>query len=419
MRNIKLHLVLILWVVFSVATTVDAADLIFVDERPERDGIAEKVEIGCMFYGIQCHTVDADEVNGGLYWKKAGPGRSIGGVIINSRSLPRLRVDAFLASLRRLEKRNHRPMPVLVTGFGQGLDPNMTRLWSGGILEDVENIEFAGGANYRIVKAANLTFELSDLTFRTDENGRGARRAFRTAPGRKYSPIVEMVGVEKGKEISRPVFLELLIDGVKIFFHTGTPRGADPAFEKASTFRGVRFIEIAPILMFLRHVFGEKCWHVPHPYANLTIDDPWLIEPYGHLRYIALLSEMEKSNFHTTIAFVPWNFDRNTAEVNELFLNHKDRFSLSIHGNNHDHQEFTGKSPSHEEDLIRQALARMETMSRKPEFLRPGDDFSTRGFSAKSLGLLKKYNFLATVGLSPPIGPRIPLIRSRRSGRLI
>ena len=87
-------------------------------------------------------------------------------------------------------------------------------------------------------------------------------------------------------------------------------------------------------------VDSEAAWHTPGLYANLTIDDPWLTEPYGHLIYKGLLNEMEKADFHTTIAFIPWNYDRSEDEVAALFREHPDRFSVCIHGNNHDHREF-------------------------------------------------------------------------------
>jgi hypothetical protein len=64
-----------------------------------------------------------------------------------------------------------------------------------------------------------------------------------------------------------------------------------------------------PILMFLRYAGGPCCWHQDSDYANLTIDDPWLTKRYGHLSYEGLLAEMKEVRFHTTIAFIPWNYD--------------------------------------------------------------------------------------------------------------
>ena len=98
-------------------------------------------------------------------------------------------------------------------------------------------------------------------------------------------------------------------------------------------------------------------------YANLTIDDPWLTEPYGHLGYRALLEEMEKHNFHTTLAFIPWNYDRSEEDVVKLVRAHPERYSISIHGDNHTHREFGDYrvSPLPEQiTSLKQAVARMD-----------------------------------------------------------
>src|SRR6201999_2100068 len=74
------------------------------------------------------------------------------------------------------------------------------------------------------------------------------------------------------------------------------------------------FSSVAPYVLFLSHAAGDYAWHSPGHYANLTIDDAWLIQPYGYLDYKALLVEMDAHNFHTTAAFVPWNFDRSRSD---------------------------------------------------------------------------------------------------------
>ncbi len=98
---------------------------------------------------------------------------------------------------------------------------------------------------------------------------------------------------------------------------------------------------ILPIMMFLKYSNGEMCWHSIHKYANLTIDDPYFIETYGHLNLHDLFDEMQTHNFHTTIAFIPKNFNNkfDTSIVN-LFKNYPDRYSIVEHGNNHDGYEF-------------------------------------------------------------------------------
>ena len=76
--------------------------------------------------------------------------------------------------------------------------------------------------------------------------------------------------------------------------------------------------------MYLRAAAGDKAWHFARQYANLTVDDAWLIEPYGHLSYAGLLAEMEKHDFHTTVAFIPWNFDRSRPDVVSIVRAHPD-----------------------------------------------------------------------------------------------
>ncbi len=143
-----------------------------------------------------------------------------------------------------------------------------------------------------------------------------------------------------------------------------------PAMASTRSFVGperVGFLEafsrLAPFMMFIRYAAGDKAWHTERHYANLTIDDAWLTEPYGHLDFEALLTEMEAHRFHTTIAFIPWNFDRSESKVTQVFLSHPDRFSVSVHGNNHDHVEFgayENKPLSEQVVSIRQAISRMD-----------------------------------------------------------
>ncbi len=183
-------------------------------------------------------------------------------------------------------------------------------------------------------------------------------------------------------------------------------------------------ISVIPILTFLRFAGGPYCWHRDADYANLTIDDPWLTEPYGFLSYQGLLAQMQKAHFHTTIAFIPWNYDRSSDKVVAIFREHPEYYSLCVHGNNHDHWEFykyhtiaVDPLPARplpvQEANIRQGLARMEKFRQLtgldfdqvmvfPQYIAPLETFN----------LLKKYNFLITsnatnipLDLEPPPDP--------------
>jgi hypothetical protein len=173
------------------------------------------------------------------------------------------------------------------------------------------------------------------------------------------------------------------------------------------------FASLAPQMIFLRHAGGERAWHTPGRYANLTIDDAWLREPYGYVNYAGLLREMERHNFHTTIAFVPWNFDRSQPALVSLFRTRRDRYSICIHGNNHDHQEFgayDSKPLSGQANDVKQGLARMAKFKQLTQI--PYDPVMVFPHSiapGQTLAILKRYNFWATANsLNVPMGSGAP-----------
>ena len=161
------------------------------------------------------------------------------------------------------------------------------------------------------------------------------------------------------------------------------------------------FAEIAPAMIFTKYCAGDRGWHALQHYANLTIDDPWLREPYGHLIYKDLLKEMEKHNFHTTIAFIPWNYDRSEAQTVALFRSHPERFSICVHGDNHDHKEFDdfGSKPLILQiAAIKQSLARMDKFqSLTGNSLRQCLCISPQHRLRTHSGTAQSYNFTATV----------------------
>jgi hypothetical protein len=174
------------------------------------------------------------------------------------------------------------------------------------------------------------------------------------------------------------------------------------------------FTKIVPLMLTMRYAFGEEVWHGGRDYANLTIDDPALTEPFRNLSFLELLRQMNAHNFHTTIAFVPANWDRSESMVVRLFRSHADRYSLVQHGNNHDGYEFYKYSVSDEEEYggrklpanpladqeadIVEGLARMEQHRHFTAIDHDRVMVFPWGISPEpTLALLKKYNFLATV----------------------
>jgi hypothetical protein len=183
------------------------------------------------------------------------------------------------------------------------------------------------------------------------------------------------------------------------------------------------FSDIMPTMFFMRASLGNRVWHNDHRYANLTIDDPRLVEPYGGLSYVGLLKEMQTHNFHTTIAFIPRNWMASQDTVVEIFRRYPQYYSLVLHGNNHDGCEFykycaSANDPfparpfTVQETSIKEALQRMESFTRNTGIPYGKVMIFPLGIAPEAtLALLKKYNFNITVN-----GKDIPLeaTRSRR-----
>ena len=176
-------------------------------------------------------------------------------------------------------------------------------------------------------------------------------------------------------------------------------------------------LTLLPFMGFIEYSFGEWVWHNDIHLANLTIDDPRLIEPYGFLNYEQLVNNMKNAGFHTSIAFIPWNFDRNQQKVIDLFKKNPNLLSIVAHGNNHDHYEFDTStkysSPMNSERFqedINQAKLRMNRFS---ELTGLTYDkvmvFPHNIGNEQSLAFLKKNNSLATFNATNlPLGMEVP-----------
>jgi hypothetical protein len=241
------------------------------------------------------------------------------------------------------------------------------------------------------------------------------------------SGLIPLMRVRSGTGHSCPVYMQLRDSEGPVFLAAFylPPAGACLFAPEDET----NFLNLVPLLTFLRYAGGSYCWHRHSDYANLTIDDPWLVEPYGYLNYRDLLAEMQEARFHTTIGFIPWNFDRNEPDVVALVRDHPEHYSICVHGNNHDHWEFykyrtragdpwPAKPLDVQEANIRQGLARMARFRQLT-----GLDFDAvmafphNTAPLQTLSLLKKYGFLMTANReSEPLGfdtPQDPFFRLR------
>jgi len=168
------------------------------------------------------------------------------------------------------------------------------------------------------------------------------------------------------------------------------------------------FMDVVPLMVFVRHTAGEEAWHNHHNYANLTIDDPALVRPAEYPNYWTdLLAHMEAHNYHTTVAFIPANYTNRQQDVVDLFRTRPDRYSLVFHGNNHDPcPEFTEQIPLTDQRAdLEQAKQRMNEL-RAQTGLSYGRVmvFPCTLSGESTLPLLKELNYVATINnaFTPP-----------------
>jgi len=182
------------------------------------------------------------------------------------------------------------------------------------------------------------------------------------------------------------------------------------------------FSQIVPLMFTVRYASGDEAWHNDHNYANLTIDDPTLTEPFYNLTFAALLREMKTHNFHTTIAFIPEYWDVSEPAVVSLFRANPERYSLVQHGNNQDGYEFYKYSVSEDDEYEGKKLPARPLADQEADIVEgllrmakhrirtgiPYDRVMIFPWSISpepTLVLLKKYNFLATInGQDVPLG---------------
>lgn len=171
------------------------------------------------------------------------------------------------------------------------------------------------------------------------------------------------------------------------------------------------FSQFVPPAMLLRYVFGKECWHPNEHHATLIIDDPLLRKNYGFLNYESLLGLMDEYNFHTSIAFIPHNYLRNSKGITEMFRKRPDRFSICFHGNDHTASEFGTKDVGLLNSMLTVAEARMDVQQKRTGIRCDRVMVFPQGnFSVDAMKVLKAHNFSAAVNSGPyPLGEQVGL----------
>jgi hypothetical protein len=376
---------------FVLTSCCYGSDFVFIRSNNDTSAEQEKLQVAVNFYGLTLKVVTATSSADNLSIRTAVQQKETVGVAIDSAALSSISEDALLRALNH-EAGNY--IPLFILAIRPDLSPTLLKGWSGREATRCRRLENSSDSQYTFGRIGGVTWQLAglDAPFPTKNSSTFALDDIGTA---------HAIEIVRDHNNAFPVFIESSIGRQTVFLACITSEGSNVYDDRDVV---SVFLKIAPEMIFVRFCAGERGWHSPHYYANFTIDDPWLREPYGYVDYEGLLQEMEKHQFHTTIAFIPWNYDRSQAEVVSLFRNHPDRFSITVHGNNHDHKEFTnyGSKPlAVQIGDLKQALTRMEGFQASTGI--PYDKVMIFPHSIapeQTLEALKTYNYLATINSS-------------------
>lgn len=349
----------------------------------------QSLALAASFYGLTLQTVtitsDSSPISIETSILRAQKENSTVAWAVQAEALPLIDEKQILKTAKDL--------PILLFGITPTTDIHALSAWTGGSITNIASLESSTPHTYVIGRIPTVTAQLS-----------GAEINFRAGSGCSFdfagSGDTDRLASMKEGQHERAVALRFNTGKNRIFASCEllSSNEKEASWGPAEILNA--FPSIAADLMFVRYSAGERGWHAAAHYANFTIDDAWLHQPYGYLDYQGLLAEMERHNFHTTIAFIPWNFDRSEPGVVSLIRQHADRYSICVHGDNHDHKEFTteqGKPLAVQVFALKQALARMDRFQALTGI--PYDKVMVFPHSIGGEGVLaglKEYNYLAT-----------------------
>jgi hypothetical protein len=196
-----------------------------------------------------------------------------------------------------------------------------------------------------------------------------------------------------------PWFLRGKADGATVFLWNSTDLpDITESLEPVEEDHCDSLLRLLPLLVFCRHAFAKKAWHVPVSFANLIIDDPPVRDRYGFFAPARHLASLADTPHATTVAFIPWNWNRSTAAAADLFRSHHPQLSLCIHGCDHTKAEFASLKQTTLSGKCRLALQRAERFRQRTELsCEPVMVFPQGLFSKAAVAALRETNFLAAV----------------------
>lgn len=393
----------LLWAfLLIVASSSYAGQILLIRGLHPHSGEEEQIRTLADVYGLEVQVVDVTSSAASARALQIMKRPETLGVLASEEALDSLDRTLTIDALTREANKN---IPMLV--FGIGPNEGGVKRWSFGAIQKCSPLPNNPPPTIlHIEKVESVSRELSGMNLPAVGSPVCRMQL-------EISPKIETILSSRGRSVVAPVLVRTRAAAANLFFMTrmeqfdqswiGDPKGLSKEFSSGAGF-----------ILFVAFAAGDYEWHLDGHYANLTIDDAWLTQPYGHLDYPSLLTEMQKHNFHTTIAFIPWNFDRSELNVVDLFRSHPEQFSICIHGDDHDHREFGSYAINSLRDQtarIKQSIARMERFHGLTRI--PYDRFMVfpHGVAPQeTFAVLNKYGFLGTANsLNVPLGINFPV----------
>ena len=159
-----------------------------------------------------------------------------------------------------------------------------------------------------------------------------------------------------------------------------------------------RFAGAVPVVMYLKWSFRDVCWTTSETNACLIIDDPLLRPRYGFLDYGELLQLANEQRLATTIAFIPWNWQRTNRDTVAAFQQNSGKLSVCVHGCDHTRSEFAARSAHLLDRKLKTARRRMQSLLNKTALNHENVMVFPHGaFSPEAVSALKRNGFVAAV----------------------
>jgi hypothetical protein len=195
------------------------------------------------------------------------------------------------------------------------------------------------------------------------------------------------------------VFFECRYQGSRLFLSVCGPSLDIDRSVDGSVFDIRRcFDSIVPVAFFLKSAFPAAFWKKQDVSAALIVDDPSIKRRYGFLDFDGVLGLMDRHNFCTTIAFIPWNWRRTNRRTAEVFRQNPNRYTLAVHGCDHTSHEFGTSSLPVLNQKIKTARYRAHRhLQRTGIPISPIMVFPQGVFSPEAARALKCNSFIAAV----------------------